>query len=70
MLVRAAYGAGFRAFPPRRGLMGAGARKPFFSEEKNQKIFRGAVADLAGGTRTFICKVFCFFSSEKKIFLP
>jgi hypothetical protein len=54
----------------------------FFSEEKNQKTFSWAVADLsfrapppaiparmqAAQTPEF-AKVFCFFSSEKKAFL-
>jgi len=31
-------------------LMVSGARKTFFSEEKNQKTFSIAVADLSGGT--------------------
>jgi hypothetical protein len=46
----------------------------FFSEEKNQKTFvlrrsqdRGHGRDLAAAPEI---KVFCFFSSEKKSFLP
>jgi hypothetical protein len=42
----------------------------FFSEEKNQKTF-GTLSRLyqAAPTPEF-AKVFCFFSSEKKTFLP
>jgi hypothetical protein len=38
----------------------------FFSEEKNQKTFPGAVADHAGGTTTRICKslLLLFFRKE------
>jgi hypothetical protein len=42
------------------------ARKAFFSEEKNQKTFSDAVADLAGGTNTCIRKslLLLFFRKE------
>jgi hypothetical protein len=41
-------------------------RKAFFSVEKNQKTFSGAVADGAGGTYTVICKslLLLFFRKE------
>jgi hypothetical protein len=47
----------------------------FFSEEKNQKTFMSAPADGSGPwpeswDAAQNIKVFCFFSSEKKTFLP
>jgi hypothetical protein len=44
-------------------------RKQFFFEKKNQKTFvsQGCAA---GENRDSEIKVFCFFSSEKKAFLP
>jgi hypothetical protein len=44
-------------------------RKQFFFEKKNQKTF-GPWRASAGGARDSDSKVFCFFSSEKKCFLP
>jgi hypothetical protein len=43
--------------------------KQFFFEKKNQKTFM-ALADAAGENPDHDVKVFCFFSSEKKTFLP
>jgi hypothetical protein len=46
----------------------------FFSEEKNQKTFLISRAEHPDSKRTIglrgEIKVFCFFSSEKKGFLP
>jgi hypothetical protein len=42
------------------------ARKQFFFEKKNQKTFV-IMACAAGKNRDSETKVFCFFSSEKKI---
>jgi len=42
-------------------------RKQFFFEKKNQKTFM-SWAPVAGENRDSDVKVFCFFSSEKKIF--
>jgi hypothetical protein len=44
----------------------------FFSEEKNQKTFAGAIADRAGGTNTLICKslLLLFFRKEDLTFFP
>jgi hypothetical protein len=47
----------------------------FFSVEKNQKTFisgaRGKIPAMASQRRSGgIIKVFCFFSTEKKTFLP
>jgi len=42
--------------------------KQFFFEKKNQKTFM-IVTHAAGKNRDSDVKVFCFFSSEKKIFL-
>jgi hypothetical protein len=46
----------------------------FFSEEKNQKTFIFSASPLSDYGRDLsvsaITKVFCFFSSEKKAFLP
>jgi hypothetical protein len=42
------------------------ARKQFFFEKKNQKTFV-IMAYAAGKNRDSETKVFCFFSSEKKI---
>jgi len=44
-------------------------RKQFFFEKKNQKTFV-PWAYAAGENRDSDAKVFCFFSSEKKCFLP
>jgi hypothetical protein len=41
----------------------------FFFEKKNQKTFANGTR-LAGESATALLKVFCFFSSEKKAFLP
>ena len=43
--------------------------KAFFSEEKKQKIFVSAVADVSGGRATAEAKVFWFFFSKKNRFL-
>jgi hypothetical protein len=43
--------------------------KRFFFEKKNQKTF-DCCTRLAGESATALTKVFCFFSSEKKTFLP
>jgi hypothetical protein len=44
-------------------------RKQFFFEKKNQKTFM-SWACAAGKNHDSDTKVFCLFSSEKKIFLP
>jgi hypothetical protein len=44
------------------------AGKKFFSEEKNQKTFMPRA--LSNGTSCKEAKVFCFFFSKKKSFLP
>jgi hypothetical protein len=44
-------------------------RKKFFSEEKNQKTFASASRFYPAEPTPQFAKVFCFFSSEKKIFL-
>ena len=44
-------------------------RKKFFSEEKNQKTFASASRFYPAEPTPQLAKVFCFFSSEKKIFL-
>jgi hypothetical protein len=47
-----------------------GRRKAFFSEEKNQKTFATLSRPSPAAQTPELAKVFCFFSSEKKSFLP
>ncbi len=46
------------------------ASKAFFSEEKKQKTFVSAAADLSGESATAETKAFWFFFSKKNCFLP
>jgi hypothetical protein len=44
-------------------------KEVFFFEKKNQKTFDYLVPS-GGPTRSLVTKVFCFFFSKKKSFLP
>jgi hypothetical protein len=49
---------------------GSGQASMFFFEKKNQKTFASLGFGHSGEAQPSIAKVFCFFFSKKKTFLP